>query len=139
MTLIPSCYIALSYLFAKAKIANKFLMSLLNPPPLKNSAYVTGLRRTKYVVFFLFCILVDRPMGRAIAPLPPLATLLTVTKRKAQRIRLIVIYSYSSRRETHFQAAPFWLLSQKKGRIIQLYEILAERGKGVVFTTTLLA
>ena len=32
MTLIPSSYIALSYLFAKVYIANKFLMSLLNPP-----------------------------------------------------------------------------------------------------------
>ena len=37
VTLIPYCDIALSYLFAKA---NKFLMSLLTPPPpLKNLAY----------------------------------------------------------------------------------------------------
>ena len=44
VTLIPSCYIALSYLFAKIMIANKFLMTLLNPPPppLKNPAYATG-------------------------------------------------------------------------------------------------
>ena len=53
VTLIPSCYIALSYLFAKVKIADKFLMSLLNPPqgylppptptpPLKNLAYATA-------------------------------------------------------------------------------------------------
>ena len=44
VTLIPSCYIALSYLFAKVQIANKFLMSLFNPPlpPLKNPAYATG-------------------------------------------------------------------------------------------------
>ena len=36
------CDIALSYLFAKVKIANKFLMSLLKPPPpLKNLAYAT--------------------------------------------------------------------------------------------------
>ena len=37
VTLIPSCDIALSYLFAKVQIANKFLMSLSNPPPIKIS------------------------------------------------------------------------------------------------------
>ena len=42
VTLIPSRNIALSYLFAKVYIANKFLMSLLKTP-LKNPAYVTGL------------------------------------------------------------------------------------------------
>ena len=34
-------YIALSYLFAKAQIANKFLTSLLKTLSLKNSAYAT--------------------------------------------------------------------------------------------------
>ena len=38
VTLIPSCYIALSHLFAKAYIAIKFLMSLLKPPlPIEKS------------------------------------------------------------------------------------------------------
>ena len=41
VALTPSCYITLSYLFAKVWIANKFLMSLLKTPPLKNPAYAT--------------------------------------------------------------------------------------------------
>ena len=37
VTLTPSCYITLSYLFTKVQIANKFLMSLLKTPPIEKS------------------------------------------------------------------------------------------------------
>ena len=48
---------------------------------LVNSSAKDSLRTAKNVVFFLFFILVDRPMGGAIAPPPrppPLVTLLTM-------------------------------------------------------------
>ena len=47
VTLIPSCYIALSYLFAKDWIATKVLMSLLTPPTLKNPANATDKTHTE--------------------------------------------------------------------------------------------
>ena len=37
---------------------------------LVNSSEKNNLKRVKNVVFFLFCILVDRPMKGAIAPAP---------------------------------------------------------------------
>ena len=37
VTLTPSCYITLSYLFAKVLIAKKFLMSLFKTPPIEKS------------------------------------------------------------------------------------------------------
>ena len=52
---IPSCYIALSYLFTKVYIANKFLMSLFKPPPpLKNPAYATDQNTNLYYEITLF-------------------------------------------------------------------------------------
>ena len=79
-----------------------FIFDKLTPPPeymcskddlnqfLVNSSAKNSLRRAKNVVFFLFCILVDRPMGRAIAsprtPLP-LATLLTQNITTMKRLK----------------------------------------------------
>ena len=69
-----------------------FIYNKLAPPPPKyvsndvlnhylvHSSAFNGLKSAKNVVFFLFCILVDMPMGGH-SPPPPLATLLTPTMK----------------------------------------------------------
>ena len=54
--------ISLSWRYVAKDALNQFLV---------HSSAKNSLKRPKNVVFFLFCVLVDRPMGEAIGPPPP--------------------------------------------------------------------
>ena len=61
---------------------------------LVNSSAKNSLKRAKNVVFSLFCILVDRPMGGAVFPASPMATLLLVLRHIMVKSALInALYS----------------------------------------------
>ena len=59
----------MSFIFEKLAPLNIWLKRCLNHV-LVNSSPKTSLRSAKNVVFFLFCILVDRPMGGGAKALP---------------------------------------------------------------------
>ena len=90
-----------SGIFSKFLLIGDFYFWQLAPPPwiyvsndtlnhfLVNSSAKNSLKKAKNVIFFLFCILVDRPMEGIIAPASPMATLLLVLRHIMVNLALI--------------------------------------------------